>query len=166
MRSKIKRNLTAAPRQANSRLLFPISDKVSYVPRQSNCLYSDAVLPLNSSTWLHRYIIYYCSRIYQLFKFILIYNLYLNLHFYFYLRARPLWSILGLDFYFRNSTILVESPSNTDVNNFFSLFCTSSRRLSVLDCGEISNVSKNCRCCVVGSRSLKSFRGDNRVKYF
>ena len=26
----------------------------------------------------------------------------------------------------------------------------------MLDYGEIPNVSKNCRCCTVGSRSLKS----------
>ena len=39
------RNLNSACRQTNSRFLFPISDKVSYVPRQSRCLYSDAVLP-------------------------------------------------------------------------------------------------------------------------
>ena len=85
------------------------------------------------------------------------------MHFYFYLRARSLWSMLGVDFnfpsnlfYFRSSTILVESPSTTDFNNFFSLFCTtSSRPLSVLDYGSLPNVSKNCRCCVVGSQSLK-----------
>ena len=38
VRSTIKHNLTSALRQTNSRFLFPISDKVSYVPRQSNCL--------------------------------------------------------------------------------------------------------------------------------
>ena len=39
VRSTIKRNLTSTPRQTNSRFLFPISDKVSYVTRQSNrCL--------------------------------------------------------------------------------------------------------------------------------
>ena len=81
------------------------------------------------------------SRIQQLLKFILIYNLNLNLSFfYFYLRARSLWSMLGVDFYFpcnlfyfRSSTILFESPSTTEFNNFFSLFCTkSSRRLCLI----------------------------------
>ena len=62
---------------------------------------------------------------------------------------------------------MVESPSTTDFNNFFPLFCTtSSRRLSVLEYGEIPNVSNNCRCCFVESQSLKSSRGDSRVKYF
>ena len=72
--------------------------------------------------------------------------------FYFIFGARPSWSSLQvqLNFY-----------------NFFSLFCTtSSRRLCVLDYGEFPNVSKNCICCVVGSRSLKSSHGDSRVKYF
>ena len=70
-------------------------------------------------------------------------------------------------FYFRSSTIMVESPSTTEFNNFFSLFCTtSSRSLSVLDYGDFRNVSKNCRCCVVGFRSLKSSHGNSRVKYF
>ena len=72
--------------------------------------------------------------------------------------------MLGVDFYFpcnlfyfQSSTILVESPSTTELNNFFSLFCTTYwRRLSVLDYGEFPNVSKNCRYRVVGSRSLKS----------
>ena len=36
----------------------------------------------------------------------------------------------------------------------------------MLDYGEFPNVSKNGRCCVVGSRSLKSSHGDSRVKYF
>ena len=40
----IKLNLTSALRQTNSRFFFSISDKVSYVSRQSNYLYSDAVL--------------------------------------------------------------------------------------------------------------------------
>ena len=82
--------------------------------------------------------------------------------------------MLGVDFYFpsslfyfRSSTILVESPSITELNNFLSLFCTtSSRHLSVLDYGEFPNVRKNCRCCVVGSRSLKSSHGNSGVKYF
>ena len=39
---KIERNLTSASRQINSRFLFPISDKVSFIPRHLNCLYSDA----------------------------------------------------------------------------------------------------------------------------
>ena len=61
-------------------------------------------------------------------------------------------------FYFRSSIILVLSPSTTELNNFFSLFCTtSSRRLSVVDYGELSNVNKNCRCCVVESRSRGIF---------
>ena len=47
--STIKRNSTSAPRQTNSRFLFPISDKVSYAPGQSNCLYSDTVLPSSPS---------------------------------------------------------------------------------------------------------------------
>ena len=51
VRSTIKRNSTSALRQTNSRFLFPISDKVSYVPRQSNCSYSDAVLPSSPSAW-------------------------------------------------------------------------------------------------------------------
>ena len=114
------------------------------------------------------------SRIQQPLKFILIYNLNLNLRLYFYLRARSLWSMLGVDFYFpcnlfyfRSSTILVESPSTTEFNNFFSLFCTtSSRRLSMFYYGEFPNVSKNCECCVVGSRSLKSSHSDSHVKYF
>ena len=40
------------------------------------------------------------SRIQQSLKFILIYNLNLNLRLYFYLRARSLLSMLGVDFYF------------------------------------------------------------------
>ena len=114
------------------------------------------------------------SRIEQSLKFILIYNLNLNLSFYFYLRARSLWSMLGVDFYFpcnlfhfRSSAILVESPSTIKLNNFFSSFCTkSSRRLSVLDYGEFPNVSKNCRWCVVESRTLKSSHGNSRVNFF
>ena len=82
--------------------------------------------------------------------------------------------MLGVDFYlpcnlfyFRSSTVLVESPSTTELNNFFSLFwTTSSRRLSVLDYGEFPNVNKNFRCCVVGFRSLKSSHGNRRVQYF
>ena len=65
------------------------------------------------------------------------------------------------------SIILVESPSTTEFNHFFSLFCTtSSRRLSVFDYSEFPKVSKNGICCVVGSRSLKSSHGDSYVKYF
>ena len=36
----------------------------------------------------------------------------------------------------------------------------------MLDYGEFPDVSKNCRCCVVGSQSLKSSHGNSRVKYF
>ena len=115
------------------------------------------------------------SRIQQSLQFIFIYNLNLNLSSScFYLRARSLSSMLGVDFYFpcnlfyfRSSTILVESPSTTEINNFFLLFCTTSlRRLSVFDYGDFPNVSKNCICCVVGSRSLRNSHGDSHLKYF
>ena len=56
VRSTIKRNLTYSSWQTNSRFLFPISDKQLYVPRQSNCLYSDAVLPsvlISASSYKH-----------------------------------------------------------------------------------------------------------------
>ena len=108
------------------------------------------------------------SRIEQSLKFILIYNLYFYFYFLFLftssialIDARS-WLLFSMKFiYFRSSTILVESPSTTELNNFFSLFCTtSSRRLSVLDYGEFPNVSKNCICCIVGSRGLKSSHGD------
>ena len=110
------------------------------------------------------------SRIQQQFKFSLIYNLY----FYFYFTSSIALIMLGVDFcfrsnlfYFRSSSILVDPPSATDFDNFFSLFCTMfSKRLSVLAYGEIPEVSRDCRCCVVGSPSLKSSHGDSRVKYF
>ena len=104
------------------------------------------------------------SRIQQPLKFILIYNLNLNLRLFIFIyeldrfdRCSGSTFIFQCNlFYFRSSPILVESPSTTEFNNFFSLFCTtSSRRLSVFDYGEFFNVSKNCVCCVVGSRSLK-----------
>ena len=38
LRSGINRNLTPAPQQTNLHFLFPISDSVSYVPKQSNCI--------------------------------------------------------------------------------------------------------------------------------
>ena len=118
---------------------------------------------------------YLYSIIQQLLKFILIYNLNLNLRLFIFIyeldrfdRCLELTFIFhGFLFYFRSSTILVESPSTTELNNFFSLFCTtSSRRLCVLDYGEFPNVSKNCICCVVGPRSSKSSHGDSHVKYF
>ena len=118
---------------------------------------------------------YFYSRIQQLLEFILIYNLNLNSRLFIFIyeldrfdRCSELTFIFhGFSFYFRSSTILVESPSTTEFNNFFSLFCTtSSRRLCVLDYGEFPNVSKNCICCVVGSQSLKSSHGDSHVKYF
>ena len=68
---------------------------------------------------------------------------------YFIFGARPSWSSLQVQL------------------NLIISFRYSARRLrSVLDYGEFPNVSKNCRCCVVGFRSLKSSHGNSHVKYF
>ena len=73
-------------------LSLRILDNVSYVPRQSNCLYSDAILPssppaqtLNSAslykfTSLPKYIIYYCFEIFFFAKFFL--QLFSNINFF------------------------------------------------------------------------------------
>ena len=66
-------------------------------------------------------------RIQQSLKFILIYNLNLNLSFFIFIyeldrfdRCSELTFIFQCNsFYFRNSTILVESSSTTEFNNFF-----------------------------------------------
>ena len=108
------------------------------------------------------------SRIQQSLKFISIYNLNWNLSFFVFIYELDRFDRCSeLTFIFHVIYFIFESRSTTELNNFFSLFCTtSSRRLSVLDYGEFSNVSKNCRFCVVGFRSLKSSYGNSRVKYF
>ena len=63
--------------QYNSHFLFPISDKVLYVPRQSNCSYSDSVLPFSPSAWTLISSVWSWKFYGQIFYFIYIFDIFI-----------------------------------------------------------------------------------------